>query len=90
MIVVKRFHFCVCESCNRKHKKRNYTNELVQKLFCFQLRAIISVLLIFFSWACSKVPYIFNLLSVLSSVCCDVHTRLKMNMLRDLEVASVS
>ena len=32
----------------------------------------------------------FNLLSVLPSVCCDVHTRLKMTMLRDLEVASVS
>ena len=32
----------------------------------------------------------FNLLGVQSSVCCDVHTRLKMTMLRDLEVTSVS
>ena len=31
----------------------------------------------------------FNLLSVLPSVCWDVHTRLKMTTLRDFEVASV-
>ena len=63
----------------------------MQTLFCCQLRAFISVLLIFFfSLACSKVPYMFNLLGVQPSVCCDVHTRLKMTMLRDLEVTSVS
>ena len=62
----------------------------MQTLFCCQLRVFISVLLMFFSLACSKVPYLFKLLGVLPSVCCDVHTRLKMTMLRDLEVTSVS
>ena len=62
----------------------------MQTLFCCQLRAFISVLLIFFSLACSKVPYMFNLLGVQPSVCCNVHSKLKMTMLKDLEVTFVS
>ena len=62
----------------------------MQTLFCCQLRAFISVLLMFFPLACSKVPYMFNLLGVQPSVCCNEHSKLKMTMLKDLEVTFVS
>ena len=63
------FFFCVCPVIVNTRKGIRRRSQLVQTLFCCQLRAFISVLLIFpSSLACSEGPSMFNLLSVPPSV----------------------